>query len=409
MDVAVRFLHAGDLHLGQPPGGLAEVPDHLRAAILDAPRRAAEKVFEAALKHQVDFVVLSGDVIDPRLAGPSGIVFLDEQFARLARQEIPVYWAGGPADGFEHWLDVWHVEHNVHRFPLGRVQRTVFYRSEEALVEILGTSCGRRAALPTEDFVASDDVPYTVAVAHGETSPGAVEHHPINYWALGGRHARESLAMGTTAAHYCGTPQGRRPEESGPHGCTLVEIDESGRVRTTFLPTDAVRYCRQHVTVDEGTTSDQLLEILDERIGELLVDPFGPELLMYFTVVGSESLARRLRSGTTLSDLLTRLRNEHGAKHPAGWTVGIESDSQAAIGEERYDEETLLGEFLRTLKHYEEHADEQLDLSGYLAERHTSGDLAAVVSLGDSETRRRVLAEAAALGMDLLSPPEGRR
>ena len=54
-----RFIHASDFHLERPPRGLTEVPDHLRAPFVDAPYRAAERVFDAAIKERVDFVVLA--------------------------------------------------------------------------------------------------------------------------------------------------------------------------------------------------------------------------------------------------------------------------------------------------------------------------------------------------------------
>lgn len=407
MDVAVRFLHAGDLRLEQPPGGLAEVPDHLRASLLDAPRRAAEKVFEAALKHRVDFVALAGNVLDPRLAGPRNIVWLDEQFARLERQAIPVYWAGGPADNFERWLDAWHVGPGVHRFALDRVEHAIYRRSGEPLVEILGTSTRHSTALEAGHFAPITEAPYRVVVAHGELDAQAIQSHPIHYWALGGRHARQSLFTHPTTAHYCGTAQARGFAESGPRGCTLVEIDESGRARTTFLPTDAVRYCDSHVTVDEGTTGEQLFEILSERLLELLVDPFGPELLVRFTVEGSASLAARLSSGKAAAELLHKLRGLHGSKRPSAWVVAIDARTDGRLREELYDEETLLGEYLRSLRHYEQHADEQVHLTGYLAERHAAVNPIAL--LDEPAVRRQALADAASLGIELLSPAGGRR
>ena len=105
-----RFVHAADFHLERPLRGLAEVPDHLRVALIDAPYRAAERVFDAAIKERVDFVVLAGDILDPLAAGPRGLVFLGEQFQRLAAQGIRVYWAGGRSDDFERWIDAWHIQ-----------------------------------------------------------------------------------------------------------------------------------------------------------------------------------------------------------------------------------------------------------------------------------------------------------
>ncbi|MEX0979389.1 MAG: metallophosphoesterase, partial [Pirellulales bacterium] len=253
MERSFRFLHAGDLHLERPPGSLAEVPDTLRAALAEAPYRAAERVFDAAVKHQVDFLVLAGDVVDPQLSGPRALVFLNEQFQRLADHGIRVYWAGGPYDQFEHFVDAWPLADNVLRFPLFRVQRVVHHRDGEGLVQILGTSTDGQKLLDGADFATDSSGLFSVAVAHGTTDVDALATRGINFWALGGSHTRHTLASGSVTVHDCGTTQGRHARESGPHGCTLVQVDETDRVLTTFIPTDAVRYFDERVTVDETT------------------------------------------------------------------------------------------------------------------------------------------------------------
>ena len=407
MDRSFRFLHASDLHLERPPRGLSEIPDHLRGVLADAAYRAAERVFDAAVKHPVDFVVLSGDVVDPLLAGPRALVFLNEQFTRLGDHQIKVYWAAGPCDQFERFVDAWPLPENVHRFPLRRVERVEHHRGGEPLAQILGTSTARKQSIAAADFVPQDAELFCVAVAHGRGDAEPLTAGAVNYWALGGRHLRRSLLRGPVTVHYCGTPQGRRPRESGPHGCTLAQVDETGRVRTTFIPTDAVRYCNERVAVDESTTGEQLFQILTERVGELLVDPFGPEMIVRWSVTGSRWLARQLRSGTLSADLIARLHSEHSAKRPGAWSVGVEASKAEHVPAELYDEQTLLGEFLRTVQHYAEQADERLDLDAFLAERHAGGNLGSAATLDDPTVRRRVLAEAAALGAELLSPREG--
>ena len=64
MNQPFRFIQSSDFHLERPPRGLAEVPDHLRTGTRH-PYRAAERVFDAAIKERVDFVVLVGDLLDP--------------------------------------------------------------------------------------------------------------------------------------------------------------------------------------------------------------------------------------------------------------------------------------------------------------------------------------------------------
>jgi hypothetical protein len=403
-----RFIHASDLHLERPPRGLAEVPDSLRPTLVDAPYRAAERVFDAALKERVDFVVLAGDVIDPLASGPRGLVFLAEQFTRLAAQAIRVYWAGGRSDDFERWVDAWPLGENVFRFPLHRVERIVHTRGGQALAQILGTSSQQRKKIRVADFRMGEDSLFALAVAYGSIDADSLATHAAHYWALGGEHDRRNVPSGPSTAHYCGTPQGRRPQESGPRGCTLVQVDETGRIRTSFVTTDAVRYLDEHITLNEAATSEQLHDVIRERIGELGGDPFGPELLIHWTVGGSKKLSGELERGKLAADLVARLRSDYPTARPAVWTVAVEPEAAAAPPRELYEEETVLGELLRTVQHYVEHPEAELNLEAYLAERHLAGSVGAAAAIGEPATRRRVLAEVARLGVELLGPQEAR-
>jgi len=113
-----------------------------------------------------------------------------------------------------------------------------------------------------------------------------------------------------------------------------------------------------------------------------------------------------LLSGTLSADLVARLRSDHSAKRPGAWTVAVDGATAEDLPEELYDEQTLLGEYLRTVRLYAKQDDEQLDLEAFLAERHATGNLGSAATLDDPAVRRRVLAEAAALGAELLSPRE---
>ena len=66
-----RFIHAGDFHLETPWGGVVEVPDQLRAPLIDSPYAAAARVFDTVLAEEADFLVLSGDIfhVEHRAAG----------------------------------------------------------------------------------------------------------------------------------------------------------------------------------------------------------------------------------------------------------------------------------------------------------------------------------------------------
>ena len=75
----------------------------------------------------------------------------------------------------------------------------------------------------------------------------------------------DTLFSSPRVAHYAGTPQGRHPEESGSHGCTLVNVDGQGRAQTVPVPADAVRWETERITVDETTTRQDLESMLQAK------------------------------------------------------------------------------------------------------------------------------------------------
>lgn len=400
-----RFLHAADLHLERPPRGLVDVPDQLRAALVDAPYRAAERIFEAALRENVDFVVLAGDVIDPQAAGPRGLIFLSEQFQRLADKGIAVYWAGGRSDNFERWLDAWPLPANVVRFPLHRLHHVVHERGGVPLAQILGTSSQQRRHVRADEFHGDAEGPFSIAVAYGSTEAESLAHQSIRYWALGSEHDRRTLLSGPITAHYPGTPQGRRPGETGPRGATLVHVDEEERARTTFVATDAVRFHHERLLLEAPFTLEHLRETLVQRTGDLLTDPFGPDWLVQWSVSGAAPLPVELSGERPVTQLVTQLRGEFGGRRPCAWTLSIDTEGGAPIDPQCYEEESVLGEFLRTVRHYVEQPEAELNLEPLLAERHLAGMLGGEARV-EPAARRRVLAEVARLGTELLTPQE---
>jgi hypothetical protein len=74
-DGSIRFLHTSDCHLERTLQGACELPERLREWFTEAPYRATQRLFDAAISESVDFVVLAGDVLDANLAGPRGRSF----------------------------------------------------------------------------------------------------------------------------------------------------------------------------------------------------------------------------------------------------------------------------------------------------------------------------------------------
>ncbi|MBN2578185.1 MAG: DNA repair exonuclease [Pirellulales bacterium] len=391
----LRFLQAGDFHLERPLSGVEEVPDAWRELFLEAPYRAAARVFDAAVMEGVQFVVLTGDLLDPVLTGPRGPVFLTEQFSRLAEREIPVYWSGGTVDPPEAWPVAWPLPGNVHVFSRGRIDEFLYQRDGVPAARLIGTSRHGESPIRPGEFLADGSGLFTIAAAHGSAELSALQARGINFWALGGRHERQTPAAAPAMIHYCGSPQGRHPGETGVHGCTLVEVDEQRQVRTSFIPTDAVRWFDECLAVDKSTTADDLQARLRQRLTALRQAESGVDLLICWTVSGGGPVLGELRRDRLARDVLEQLRSEGGGARPAAWSVALRVRPNAVLPAKWYEEENLRGDFLRILREWQVNPEMPLGLETYLGPGGPE-------SRDDLPDREQMLCEAAILGVELL-------
>lgn len=405
-----RFLHTADLHLERPPHGLSEVPDHWRQRLLDAPYNAARRAIDAAIKERVDFVLIAGDLLDADNTGPRGPLFLLEQFQRLESANIAVYLVGGRVDSPQGPLTALRLPPNVRVLGGSEPETIVHDRDGVPLAAIVGWSRPRRRKLKPSDFHGNADGLFTIGLVYNGRASELPEGSGIDYWALGGLHERRSLDTGHGQAHWAGTPQGRCPEETGPHGCTLVNIDPRDRPRLALVPTDVVRFERSRVTVEPGMSASDLQRSMLLRQQELLKEAGGVDLLIEWRIVGSGNLLASLRRGKFAAELLDRLRLESGTLHPGAWSTSLIVEPQEVLPKALYEQDTLLGDYLRTLRRCEplpqKKQDDPLQLADLLGVHGEEELLAAAARLDNLEIRRRVLQEAAALGVDLLSGEE---
>jgi DNA repair exonuclease SbcCD nuclease subunit len=223
----------------------------------------------------------------------------------------------------------------------------------------------------------------------------------IHYWALGGRAERTTLFKSPGIAHYPGTPQGRSPAESGAHGCTLVHVDDQGRAEMTSITADAMEWLHETILVDPAMRREGLEATFTQRIRSL-TQGLRCDLLVTWTIGGSGPLMAELRRGKLRGDLLEWLRIEHGLSSPVVWTVGIELETQNALPASLYEQETILGDFLRAVREFELDPQQPLEVASLLAEGQAAGLFSQAVRIADAATRRRVLHEAALLAVELL-------
>lgn len=424
-----RFLHAADLHLDQPVAGLSEAPEHLVDLLIDCPARAAVRVFDAAIDERVDFVLLAGGVIDPRSCAPREWLLLVEQFERLADRNITVYWAGGPDDLVDSWPKHLAWPANVRIFPRGKVQRIRHEIFGEPVCEIIGRSHDADGPGQPPEYAPSRANLFTLAVAHAVWPGDVLAPIGVDYWALGCRHDRTTpLDSPHCVAHYPGAPQGRRPDETGLHGCTLGSADDQGRIRLTPISCDVVRWHAPRLALSESADCQELEQLLRQRTAQLLEEAGGVAALITWNISCEDALLAALRRGQWNVELVSLLRSEFGHRSPPAWTIDIVPELPDQLPTHWYSEESLRGDYLRaalalandpsataavtaTATTIAASTDPSSEPPMLISPGDLPPDVAeklgwSAVSLDRADVRRRVLREAAWLGADLLSPYE---
>jgi len=397
----LRFLHAADLQLHRLPAGAAQLPDELRKVVIDAAIEAARNVFDAALANAVDFVVLSGGVIDVQHASPAALRFLVDQFRRLDARNIRVYWAGGPRDLPGQWPAGLPLPENVHVFAADKVESVAYVRDGKPLAYITGMGNSRERFRPS-DFRPGRDGVFTIAAACGEAATDQMHQRGIGYWALGGRERAETLAESPSVIRYCGPPQGFTPASAGKHGATLATVDEHGEVRLQALACDVLRWQNEQLTAASATGDEELFQLFVERTTALIGGAPERHLLIRWSVVVGDDLGRHLRHEGLADALLSRLQQHFAGRKPTVWTYELAPQSREDVPVELYEEDTILGDFLRSLRDYRQGKGGQLDLDAMLAAEVADADAATAIRAEDTD-REQLLRDVASLGVELLS------
>ena len=400
---SVRFVHASDLHLEKTLGGLTSVPTWLRDDFIDAPFKAAENVFEVAIKEDADFLVLSGDVLDIETAGPRAIDFLLSQFQRLLENKIPVYWCGGDVDDPDLWPVEIALPKNVHLFSTASPQTFEFRRRDRVAATLIGQS--RRASKDSRlsDYALSKSQGATIAVAHGEFGKRSLQKQSIDYWALGGRHNEKTLYQEQSAARYTGSPQGFTPEEVGSHGCTIVTV-EHGRVSCRNMPTRVIQWHREPLHLAADATRKDLEQSLRNQMNALRSTRRDCLTLVTWAVSCNGPLANDLRNDKVCDTILSAIAQKDGERDGENDIVSVAIENEPhEISDGRFEEETIMGDFLRTVREFESDPNRLIDLAEYLPDTSVRHEVVSALTIATPADRKRILRRVAALGVDLLS------
>ena len=246
--------------------------------IRQATRDALDNLVDLAMREQVDFVVVAGDLYDGDWPDFRTGQVLVAALARLTRAGIRIVAIRGNHDAES-------VLTRSLRLPDGatllRADRPDTVEWPEFSVVLHGQSFGTRDV--QQNLAQGYPAPaanrfnigllHTAATGrpgHDSYAPCTVEQlasHGYNYWALGHIHAREELLRDPWIV-FPGNLQGRHPNERGAKGASLVTVRHGHVVGVEHRVLDAVRWARMAVDCSGAADEEEVLERARRAIGD---------------------------------------------------------------------------------------------------------------------------------------------
>lgn len=308
----MKFIHAGDIHLGNPFIGLdAQLPDNLKQLVQQSTHQAFMKMINDALTEKVDLLLLPGDFYSASESSPRLQELVQSAFLKLNQAGIQVFLSLGnhdfEANTSQHlpwpenvYIFNQHVETTYHTTASGeKIAVTGFsYQSQRQMTPVIDE-------FPTRNL----GVDYHLGMYHGAVGVTGEPYAPFkvtdmlekgyDYWALGHIHVRQTLNTRPFIG-YSGSIQGLNRKEVGPKGYYIV--DAANQLRPIFREAETILWDK--LQLESVKNEDDLQEMINHyRTGTQKNTFLSVELLN----VQDQVLRARIDSGIVLEKIREHL------------------------------------------------------------------------------------------------------
>ncbi len=338
----VRFIHAADLHLDAPFGGVDAQDARVRDALASSTYRALEALVDACIEGEVDFLVIAGDVYNEAERRVRSQLAFAKAAATLERAGIAVYVTHGNHDPSSGWSAGITMPGNVHVFADDRIERLVVERDGEPVCALYGRSYRRsgETANFAKEFRRESADAVAIGVLHTNVGgrPGYDNYAPctlddlrtggMDYWALGHIHKPEILSESPFAV-YAGCPQGLDPTQSGARGCYIVSIDD-GVVSTEFIALAAVQWHQAEVDISDAQRLDDVRDAIANAVDAALASASAP-VVVRLDLIGRSEAHGALQVVGALQALVEDAREEALGFEPWAWVDRVRDRTRPAI------------------------------------------------------------------------------
>jgi DNA repair exonuclease SbcCD nuclease subunit len=280
----IKFIHTGDLHLGQRIHYATEPPKEIQEALSNAVFESFVKLCKTAQQEAVDFLLIAGDVYDSVSRSVKANQFFIQQCKQLNFYNIAIYVIAGNHDPLIEGQELFNLPENVHIFDSKKPESIEHRRNGEAIALIIGQSYQRKweqRKMHQDYDVLASELP-TIAMLHTQLSLSEQHYVPasvtelvsqtaIDYWALGHIHQQRIIQGVHPVIAYCGTPQGCDFGECGRGGALMVEMATKTDINITPIDLASVNIIEETIDIsDKGyTTLSDLEACLLEKTNQI--------------------------------------------------------------------------------------------------------------------------------------------
>lgn len=358
MGRSVTFIHAADLHLGAPFRGLRSLSPAWADVMLHAIPEAYQRVIDAALEQQVDFVVIAGDIFDDSRPSYADFSAFVDGLRRLDEAHIPVYFVTGNHDPYTSWHhDFAVLPKNAHLMGALHADFACFERDGEPLC-LIGARGYYNQSWPegvdisegiSRETAASDlgkSAPFMIGILHtgldvdptrSPADPRELLRRDVDYWACGHIHQPRVLpSEADPRIVFSGCPQGRDIRETGEHGIFKVTLEEGHPNAVEFMPTAQVAWQRERLDVSDCGTIADVQELITNTEFARNATARCQRMVFRFTLAGRTPLHHDL-TPRILADVRTALNDSY----PFFFVDALENDTREPIDTEELRAEGL--------------------------------------------------------------------
>ena len=345
-----RFVHSADLHLDSPFKGIRETDPQVAEILRRATFDAYEHVIDLCIGRHANALLVAGDIFDSADRSLVAQIQFVRGLDRLNTAGIRAFLCHGNHDPLDGWGARLTMPPNVHQFgacveavpvdptlAAGPVVCGISYPTREMRSSLLPGFPARERGRFTIGLLHANVGTSTEHEAYAPCSIDDLTATGYDYWALGHVHTRAILRDQAPMVVYPGNTQGRHPNERGPRGVFVVDVDDHGTISPEFVAVDTVRWEQLDVAIEDTEDESALFSRLEALIDDLLNQADERHVVYRIDLVGRGVVHDSLSRSGNVDGLINQLNDTWASRRPFAFCGGITDTTRSEL-----DRETLL-------------------------------------------------------------------